>query len=307
MAKVILAQGARGPWVERVQRELRRRGFNPGAIDGVYGARTREAVAGFQASVQVEPTGEIDDWTWSALLGTPLPSPRDRCIQLTADFEGHGFSKVVGNFDGAGLTWGIVGFTLRYGQIKRILLQIQSSHPDLLREAFGARTDELLDVLNQPIGKQIEWADRISLGADKTSISKPWREGFARLGEFEVVREIQLRVAEEEYYLPAVETARQYQLQSELGLALAFDIHVQNGGIGAAALRLIRQCMEEQPVRTERERRIVIAHAVADAARAQYREDVRARKLAIAVGAGKVHGRFYVLQNWGLTEDPAIL
>ena len=51
--------------------------------------------------------------------------------------------------------------------------------------------------------------------------------------------------------------------------------------------------------------RLVIADAVADSASPQFRDDVRARKRAIASGAGTVHGLQLVLANWGLSEAPA--
>jgi hypothetical protein len=37
----------------------------------------------------------------------------------------------------------------------------------------------------------------------------------------------------------------------------------------------------------------------------RYRPDVLSRKLALATGAGAVHGGTYVLRNWGLADLPA--
>jgi hypothetical protein len=48
-----------------------------------------------------------------------------------------------------------------------------------------------------------------------------------------------------------------------------------------------------------------IANAVADASKTR-KEDVRARKLTIAAGTGKVHGEVFVLANWGLDDSPAV-
>jgi N-acetylmuramidase/Putative peptidoglycan binding domain len=45
------------------------RGFNPGAVDGVKGSNTEAAVANFQRSVGIEPTGIIDDRLIGLLLG----------------------------------------------------------------------------------------------------------------------------------------------------------------------------------------------------------------------------------------------
>jgi hypothetical protein len=50
---------------------------------------------------------------------------------------------------------------------------------------------------------------------------------------------------------------------------------------------------------------VLIANAVADAASATYRDDVRARKLTLAKGTGVVHGATFALQSWGLDDVPA--
>ena len=54
---------------------------------------------------------------------------------------------------------------------------------------------------------------------------------------------------------------------------------------------------------SEPDLRVLIANSVADGARPEYRGDVRARMVTIATGAGTVHGRTYVLRNWGLDES----
>ena len=93
-------------------------------------------------------------------------------------------------------------------------------------------------------------------------------------------------------------------LGSELGIALSFDVQVQNGGVSAALRDTILAQTHGQAEAVVRE---AVANAVADHAKAQFREDVRSRKLAIARGQGTVHGRNVVLANWGLTQLPAAI
>jgi hypothetical protein len=64
---------------------------------------------------------------------------------------------------------------------------------------------------------------------------------FATFGSFPEVQAEQLRHVQNDYLIPAVSTAKQLGFKSELGLALAFDIHVQNGGIKNTALGSIQQ------------------------------------------------------------------
>jgi histidinol-phosphate/aromatic aminotransferase/cobyric acid decarboxylase-like protein len=94
-------------------------------------------------------------------------------------------------------------------------------------------------------------------------------------------------------------------LRSELGMALCFDIQVQNGGIGRKARAAIRESVERYPPAHELELRQVIAEAVAEASRAAYRTDVRQRKMTVATGRGSVHGHQFLLEDWGLSEEPA--
>ena len=167
------------------------------------------------------------------------------------------------------------------------------------------RTDELLDVMEVPVPDQLAWADRISLGARKVALAEPWASAFSRFGRFERVQALQVEIAQGRYFRPALATARRLGLRTELGLALAFDIHVQNGGIGSAVQREIESRRREIPPTRERELRLIVGHAVAAHARPEFRADVLSRKRALALGAGTVHGSFYEVTNWGLDESEA--
>ena len=299
MERVFFAKGVQGEIVRRMQLRLTELGFDTQGVDSVFGQDTVKAVEAFQADRRLGVTGEVDGDTYQKLMGQPVPPVRDRALGLTAHFEGHGFTLAQGNFDGAGITWGIIGFTLSGGELKGIIQEIK---PELVRQAFGARTDQLLGVLKLPMRQQIAFADSISLGASKARLAEPWRSAFRTLGEFPEVQEVQLRHVDEDYFQPALRTARDFSLKTELGTALAFDVHVQNGGIKKAAREQIRKELAAHAVTAERDLRIIIAHAVADKASPEFRDDVRERKLTLAAGSGRVHGEMFVLRNWGLDE-----
>ena len=55
------------PRVEEIQQILKDADFNPGAVDGMMGAKTRGAIREFQKASQLRPTGKIDSATWTAL------------------------------------------------------------------------------------------------------------------------------------------------------------------------------------------------------------------------------------------------
>lgn len=302
MARIFFAKGVSGEIVRSVQSQL---GFTGGDLDGVYGGDTFKAVTKFQKNNGLAQTGALDADTWQPLMQRPIPDVEQRALQLTGTFEGHGFRLAQGNFDGAGITWGIIGFTLQGGELGALIQDMNQKHPELVSQAFGSKTDQLLELLNQPFKKQLIFADSISLGASKERLAEPWRSAFNTFGGIPEVQEAQLTRSNKNYFKPALVAANKLGFTTELGIALLFDIHVQNGGISARAKEKIDAFLADHPVASEQDVRILVANAVADSARPQFRQDVLDRKLTIATGTGKVHGSMFMLSNWGLDEFPA--
>ena len=301
MARTIIGPGTHGAIARAVQNALVTAGWMSAAdVDGWYGRGTSAAVSAHQSAHALSTTGIVDTDTWTSLLaGSPTPSLLQRCLDLTGAFEGHDYTLAVGNFDGAWLTWGIVGFTLKHGALAKILLEAERTCPEALRLAFAEHAEEILDVMRAKPKQQQQWADSVTVGGGL--LSEPWRTAFRTLGKSVEVQKIQQAVAASDYFQPAIETARTFGMKSELGTALCFDIHVQNGGINKRTQSLLG---DKRPAE-ESSLRIAMAQAVAKCARPEYRDDVLARKLTIATGSGRVHGAQYELANWGLAEWPA--
>jgi peptidoglycan hydrolase-like protein with peptidoglycan-binding domain len=307
MARVLLRKSqpgnlfVRGELVRLLQDNLVKQGISVGAkIDGIFGNDTEKAIKSWQASHNQQIDGVVTFDSWQQATGLAAPTLRERALQLTADFEGTGFGKIVGNFDGAWLTWGIIGFTLKHGELSQLILRIQDQHPDLLQAAFGQLLDELLDVMRTP-GKQEAFANSISLGQNRYKVDDQWAACFQKLGEQPKVKEFQLeRVTR--YWNRGVADAAKFNLASELGRALCFDIAVQNGGIDSSEENSIRARLNQSPATDERSVRIVIADVIAEHSNPTYAEDVRQRKRTIATGAGTVHGSNYALGDWGLGD-----
>ncbi len=298
MGRLLLARGSRGALVEKVQLGL---GFEQQDVDGVYGGQTETGIMDLQATTGQLKTGRVDTDLWTAITTLPVPALFERALQLTADFEGHGFTLAQGNFDGAGITWGIIGFTLKHGEISAIVNQVNSVHPELVTLAFAELTPKLLQIVNAPLQQQIEFADSISIGPKKATLAEPWRSSFRLFGDLEEVRKVQLERARMQYFDPAGATAARLGLATELGVALCFDIHVQNGRVKKS----IETSILGTSFSTEEKLRVALANAVADASSIKYREDVRSRKLTLATGAGTVHEADFTVPNWGLDELPA--
>ncbi len=300
MSRLLFSRGARGAIIHDLQRHLTDAGFDTHGFDGVYGGDTTAAVTAFQKKRGLDPTGSVDEDTWVAITGEPVPPVRDRCLGLTAWLEGHGYTLAQGNFDGAGITWGVIGFTLQHGELQNIVRSAFKEDENLVRGCFGDVTNELLDMCEQPWPTQLAWADKLSLGKQKAELAEPWKSGFAKFGETPIAQRMQNERAQDAYYTPALATAKKFGLTTETGAALCFDIHVQNGGIKSSAAQAVHEKMT--PGMQEHDVRVLIANAVADAAKPQWREDVRSRKVAIANGGGVVRGVETSLRNWGIDE-----
>jgi len=306
MSRLWFSKGLRGMLAKRIQSDLLRAGFTAGPldkfVDGDFGGNTEAALKALQARRSLAVNGAVDVETWQQLTTEPLPTLYERCLGITAQFEGHGFGLLQGNFDGAGLTWGIIGFTLKSKEIQALLAETDAAIPGTLDRVLGPLAAPWRSVVQRPLAEQIAWADSISFGASKSNVPSEWRDAFARLGDEPIVKRLQMQRAYDRYFVPAVRAANTLRLQSELGIALAFDVHVQNGGFKPGAYAMAATTLSRA---SEADRRKRLANAVADSANPRWAEDVRERKLALATGQGNVHGRTYRLAGWGLDEVAA--
>lgn len=66
----MLTTGTRGSDVTRLQQTLASRGFNPGGADGIFGSRTRAAVAAYQRSRGLSADGVVGPNTSRSLFGS---------------------------------------------------------------------------------------------------------------------------------------------------------------------------------------------------------------------------------------------
>jgi hypothetical protein len=306
MTRIWFAKGLRGMIAKRIQLDLLRQGFFVGAADrfadGVFGNDTATALSRLQAARSLPVSGAVDEATWPQLTPDPLPTLFERCLSITAEFEGHGFGLLQGNFDGAGLTWGVIGFTLSNGEIQKLLAETDAAVPGTLDRVLGPLAPVWRAKTALPRAKQIAWADSLSSGPDKSRVPLEWKAAFARLGEEPIVKRLQMQRAYDAYFVPAAATWRKLKLSSELGMALCFDCHVQNG---ASRVQAVAELAPVAGRIGEAEMRKRLANQVADLSSPRWREDVRGRKLTIALGEADLRGRHYRLSDWGLGEFAA--
>lgn len=286
-AAVVVALGARGLLVEELQR------VTGVVVDGIYGSGTARALGNRDV---------IDEATWTALTGRPPPSLFERCLSLTGSFEGHNYTKATGNWDGAGMTWGIIGFTLKFKSLLDVLAAIPRDVLDSALTEPGAA--ELLALQKADLATRLAWGKdhsdpRIDPAVKKagTRLIPVWQERFHNLGLTPQAQRAQRAVAHESYWTPSQVMLRNAKdpafRASPRAAALLFDCYVQQGGLTQTARFMLTDTrFADVPSRLE-----AIANAQAIGV---YAEDVRTRRLIIARGTG-VRGRArYSLDAQGL-------
>ncbi len=294
-----------GSLVRTVQDALQRETHKVGVSDGIFGKDSSGAMKKWQEKTGRPANGDVSLAEYKTLTGE-TPEPFEICLQLTASFEGHGFGLAKGDFDGAILTWGIIGFTFAHEEIQGLIAEIDADDEGkaAVATAFGDLEASFRDALNfKPTGpKAKQWSASISEPGNPGKLLPPWRDAFKALGTTKVARKYQLKRARERYWARAEADAKKLDLGDLRGLGLCFDIAVQCGGVDADETATIEQRIAAAGVHvTGQARREIVANVVADAGKnKEWIEDVRSRKLTIATGQGEVHKSLYRMRDWGL-------
>jgi peptidoglycan hydrolase-like protein with peptidoglycan-binding domain len=78
MAEPVLRPGATGEAVRELQLALKGLGYDPGAVDGHFGARTEAAVKAFQKAQGIAADGIVGDITWLNIDEADMSDPTIR-------------------------------------------------------------------------------------------------------------------------------------------------------------------------------------------------------------------------------------
>lgn len=309
-------RGSTGPEVKRIQQQLQEKDYYNGPIDGIYGGGTESAVKAFQRADALTIDGIVGPNTWQHLFDDEeVPEPQIlkeslayRCLALTGSFETGApppdcFAGLSGDFDGQGISFGVLQWNLGQGSLQPLLETMEEEHPGVLQDIFTDHCDEFRTVLSSPQTEQMEWGRAVQ-DPNRAILREPWRGLFKSLGRCKEFQEIQVQKAHQ-LFESAKDLARDYGLESERAVALMFDIKVQNGSIPSFVEQQIRRDFNSLPADAGEEARLrIVANRRAEASNPRWIEDVRARKLVIANGRGSVHGMHYVLdRDYGVRLD----
>jgi len=308
--------GSTGEEVRKIQEKLQSLGIYLGPLDGDFGGGTEGAVKLFQEREGLEVDGVVGSLTWGKLVGGEVPRPSIdyqpldyRCLSLTGSYEtGTGipdcFAGVSGDFDGQGVSFGVLQWNFGQGSLQPLLKRMFTEHVERSRSIFQDRFTLVTSKLHGGKSDLMSFARSIQ-HPTKHFLYEPWRGMFKSLGRSDEFQRIEVASANA-LYRAARQLCVDYSLWSERGVALMFDILVQNGSISSvvkgnilADFQAISPGLEDEKSEVARLR--IIANRRADAAKARWREDVRERKLCIANGEGKVHGiTFNLAEQFGI-------
>lgn len=305
--------GSRGDEVRQIQHRLWDLGYYKGPVDGGFGGHTESSVRNFQRDNSLAVDGIVGPDTWKKLFESrEIPEPKVvskplpyRCLALSGTFETglaipECFSGLSGDYDGQGMSLGILQWNFGKGTLQKLLFELVENERSIAEAIFHDRLETLLEPLYSGKQELMKFARLIQHPA-KHTIYEPWKGMFKALGRNEKFREIQVKHAAEEYKT-ALEMCREYGLWSERSAALLFDIIVQNGGIPhLTKLHIMKKfkslsdelSFDDLEVLKMR----IIANSRAEASHHLWVEDVRTRKLCCANGSGVVHGIRYDIET----------
>ena len=317
-------RGSIGPEVSKIQTRLRELGLYLGPIDGVFGGGTEVAVTAFQQANALVVDGRVGPQTWAALFaGAEIEKPliankplEFRCMALTGAFETNRpfpdcFAGLSGDFDGQGISFGVLQWNLGQGSLQPLLQEMDTNYPQVLQGIFDQDYPVLQAMLRASREEQLAWARSIQ-DLRRFVLLEPWQGQFKALGRRQEFQDIQVKFGTA-LYEQALALCDTYGVSSGRAAALMFDIKVQNGSISDLVRAQIERDFKQLDAPGDADpgglkevaRLRIIANRRAEAANPRWVEDVRTRKLTIADGEGTVHGNYYNLEEqYGIALSP---
>ncbi|MCX6382238.1 MAG: peptidoglycan-binding domain-containing protein [Armatimonadetes bacterium] len=191
--------GSQGAEVNRIQTRLKQLGNYAGRVDGIYAVSTETAVKAFQTAHSIGVTGVVGPQTWGALFpGETMPPPIVdhpliyRCLALTGSYETDSpipdcFAGLSGDFDGQGISFGVLQWNFGQGSLPPLLIEMDTKHSNTLRNVFGSNYTTFQSIIRASKTQQMAWARSIQI---KNRLNEPWRSQFKALGATDDVSRI---------------------------------------------------------------------------------------------------------------------
>lgn len=249
-------------------------------------------------------------------------------LNISSSFEGHeGWSNITNNFDGQGLSLGLLNQTLGTESLQPLLLEMLQAHRQKMSSIFSTTNFNSIEQM------LLQWKGTVGIqkntelfARDESSISRldsleNKNQTFSVAGENSVrwakstlytdaqglrfksdwKSQLQSLASASEYRSLQFEAARflhekaqgyyeRFRMEEARSYLFMFDIVVQNGGFYTKNLQDFENFMTQNPRATETQKLQAILNSRLVQVREEYREDVRLRKQSLIDGQGRVHG-----------------
>ncbi len=249
-------------------------------------------------------------------------------LNISSTFEGHQkWKNITNNFDGQGLSLGLLNQTLGTESLQPLLLEMLQAHKiqmknqfsdnnfktleqmilkwkeeagvkSAVRESLFAEEGDVISTLDEDSSihifadagdHSVDWAVKtIYTDAQGKKFKADWKSQFQALCVTPEYRSIQFEAAR---YLheKAKSYFERFQLREIRSYLFLFDIVVQNGGFYQRNLTDFQNFMNQNPRATENQKLSVLLKSRLVQVKDQFKEDVRARKQSLIDGKGRVH------------------
>jgi phage minor structural protein len=232
------------------------------------------------------------------------------------------FGRTAGNFDGAGMSWGIIQYNWKSQTVQPIFKDLINNYPTVVRGAITNQADYDYFknvVFNKTVTEQIAFGNSITDTTNKHKVKEPWNTYFRNLGLTKESQDRQM-VATGWYLSEGKKYFNQLGLWSRRGYALCVDIAVQAGSMNpvknGVVVDVIGQCLTafQNIVTTgktagqiEVEKLVIIANKRSDQIDSSWQASFRERKLSIANGGGWIwnNGVYVDVAKYNLVLEPA--
>jgi rare lipoprotein A len=156
--------------VKQAQEALKMEGLHPGAVDGVVGRRTRQALRAYQTRVGLPSTGSLDDATLQRLAPTPPCVQEGLATSYGRAWEGR---QTAGGdrFSAEALTAG--HRTLPFGTRVRVTNLETHQSVEVTINDRGPNTKEHLIDLTPAAAEQIGWQRRLGESRVQVEVLDP--------------------------------------------------------------------------------------------------------------------------------------